>query len=647
MTNPAPLLRRFVALLCAAASCVSSSTSAADLSDRQFVEQLVAQADSGDPASALVQSAGERGIAAALLCADHLDERKPQRSRILYEAIAVAANCRRSHAEVLRLYHPAAFRLFHTTDGLADQRRIAAGLAWKEWPASMPEALVRAAPLPTLDWLQAQAASNAPALDKLRLLWRPLGWWLRTHNERQHTRGFHDMIAAFTSNPVITRDGPTRAALLQLIADAAADNSLAFVIQQLGAEQPEARAAAVGALGQWCGSHQHEVGAGNEHAPAEFIRLAREEKEPAVLLKLAAAAEAWPEDARLGEAMMELFIRWSAATSHRAILCRAILFSVAKTRWPQRGQIILRAFDTPDDGVMGVALQAVAAHPLAELAPRTLALLDAYQDAQPHLIDAVGALADPKATPQLLRWLERERNVAVRLKLALALEKIPGEASGRALSDLLSHEAEPLLAEHLCRIASRRELPGAAAVLAALAEDATAPMIIRGQAVWALGRYEEPAARECLARLAREPEKYFSTPDGRDSEPESPELARLSITLARLRLGAAGMESEVSRRFEEATPAARLTCLLALAEMKRDHPVIASALETGDFAVLLGAVKAAGAAAPAKYHQRLRALRQAPFVASLLESGLDTWQLPAALDQAIREGEKRLPSKIP
>lgn len=639
MIHPAPLLRRFVALLCAAAPCLSSSAPVADISDRQFVERLVAQADAGDSPSALVQSAGERGIAAALLCVDHLDDQKPQRSRLLYETIALAAHCRHSHPEVLRLYHPEAFRLFHTPEGLADQRRIAVGLAWKDWPASLPEALVRAAPLPTLEWLHAQAKSDVPALDKLRRLLRPLGWWLRTHNERQHTPRFHEAIAALTSNPAITRDQPTRAALLQVIADAGATNSLAFVIQQLSAEQPDIRAAAVTALGKLMGSHAHEAPTVIAQAPAAFIRLAAEEKEPTVLLKLAAAAEAWPEDASVGRAMLDLFVRSSTAASHRGILCRAILFSVAKTHWPQRGQIILRAFDTPDDGVMGVALQAVAAHPLPELAPRTLALLDAYKEPQPHLIDAVGGLADPRATPQLLRWLERERNVAVRLKLVLALEKIPGEASGRALSDLLAHEAEPLLGEHLCRIASRRELPGAAAVLASLAEDATAPMNIRGQAVWALGRYNEPAARDCLARLAREPGKYFSTPRESETDPESLEEPKLFIALARLRIGEAAMEAEVARFFDSATPAARLTCLLALAEMKRDHPVIASGLDTGDFAVLLGAVKAAGAAAAAKYLGQLRALQQSPFVASLLESGLDTWQLPAALDEAIREGK--------
>src|SRR5204862_44653 len=121
---------------------------AADFSDRQIVEQLVAEADASDASPALVQSTGERGIATALICAEFLDERKPRRSQVLYETIALAGNCRRSHPEVLRLYHPEAYRLFHSPDGVASQHQIAIGLAWKEWPASLPDAVVRAAPVP-------------------------------------------------------------------------------------------------------------------------------------------------------------------------------------------------------------------------------------------------------------------------------------------------------------------------------------------------------------------------------------------------------------------------------------------------------------------------------------------------------------------
>ena len=50
---------------------------------------------------------------------------------------------------------------------------------------------------------------------------------------------------------------------------------------------------------------------------------------------------------------------------------------------------------------------------------------------------------------------------------------------------------------------------------------------------------------------------------------------------------------------------------------------------------------------PKVVHARLIALRESPFIASLLASGLDTWKLPAALEEAIREGNNAQPSKRP
>jgi hypothetical protein len=647
----ADTLRRFVASAACFCAVASAAEFAADLSDRQLVERLVAQADSGEsPSIVLAQTVGERGISAALVSAEFLDEQKPHRSQALYEVISLAATCRRSHSEVLRLYQPDAYRLFYITG----QRRFAAGLTWKEWPAALPEAMVRVAPLPTLEWLRAQAASSAPALDKLRLLWKPLGWWLRSHNERQHTQQWHEAIAALTLNRAITSDLPTSSALLQLIADAGATSSLEFVLRHLEpvvrasrpepatnseGETPSLRSAAVMALGQMLGPHMRcctpagVIDSALAQSLPIIIRLAHEEQDDAVLIKLAAAAEAWPDDEQLGQAMLDLFKRNSSAEVRRAIL-----FSTAKTKWPQRATLILAAFEAPDQGVLGVALQAVAAYPLPDFVSPTLALLQAEKEPSPHLIDAAGALGDQRATPKLLAWLKQERNVALRIKLALALEKIPGVDSGRALTDMLEHETEPLLAEHLCRIASRRDLPNAVAVLVSLAEDITAPMVIRGQAIWALGHYAETTAGECLKRLADAPQKYFADSSSPDTAHDSSGQARLFVTLAGFRQNMTGIDAEVARCFESGTPAARLTCLLALTEINRDHPIIASGLESGDFAVLLGAVRAASASNPSKYYSRFVALRDSVFVSSLLTSGLDSWGLPAALDEAIRKG---------
>jgi len=233
-----------------------------------------------------------------------------------------------------------------------------------------------------------------------------------------------------------------------------------------------------------------------------------------------------------------------------------------------------------------------------------------------------------------LEWLKKERNIALRLKLALALAKIPGAESAAALSELVAKETDPLLVEHLCRIASRRLLSPALPTLISLAEDSSAPESIRGQAIWALGRYAAPSAQDCLARL-----KLSAISLG-NTDPLSTHL-----TLAFFRSDTPGSERELSLHFEKGTPAQKLTCLLALTELKRDHPVISTSLESPDFAVLLGGVKAAVAADPRKYHAKLAALRSSPFVSSLLNSGLDSWGLPAALDAALEQGAAEPNSK--
>jgi hypothetical protein len=79
--------------------------------------------------------------------------------------------------------------------------------------------------------------------------------------------------------------------------------------------------------------------------------------------------------------------------------------------------------------------------------------------------------------------------------------------------------------------------------------------------------------------------------------------------------------------------------LRSLAQIKLDSPLIAVGLGSDDFAVLEAAVRAARAGAPAKYAADLAALRTSPFIAALLTSGLDTHQLPAALDGAIEAGK--------
>lgn len=636
-------LRAIACFLCA---CFLVTTAwAGEQTERKIIEQLVNEADAGRPTSELVEAAKEQGIASALAAAEFLDEQKPARAQALYEVISLTANCRRWQPEILRLYQPEAYRVFHTPEGQDTEQRLAQGFAWKTWPAALPEAVVRAAPQPTIEWLSEQSLSKAPDFAKLRALLKPLGYWLRSYSERTEAGAFRRVLCELSANRAIMSDVPTGAMVLRTIGDAKALRAIDFVLPQTHAASAELRAAAVEAMGQLVARATREgdlaqtLDAERTQALPELIRLAHEERDSAVLAKLATAAEAWLDEPRMGQAMLDLFER-----SEDALTQRNILFAVSKTRWPQRGAIIQRGLSSAANGVAGVALEAVGAHPLPELAPAVLAMLEAQKEAQPNLIDAAGALGDVRALPVLLRWLEQERNLALQLKLTSALQNIPAEASGAALAKLLATSADPVLVEHLCRIASARELVGAVPTLCALAEDTTAPLTIRGQASWALGRYRELAARECLERLSRAPEKYFPT-TGLTLLPESLEQARLSIVLARWRQGNEELAPTVTQLYASGTPGVKLNCLLALAEIGRDHPIIETALGATDFPVLLGGVRAAGAAAPAKYLPRLRALRASPFIDSLSASGLDTWRLPIALENAIQAAAK--PASIP
>ncbi len=589
------------------------------------IEELMERADSKDVPAALVKEASDLGIAAALAGAGYLDERKFDRAQVLHEVMTVAGNVRRTHGELLRLYNPDAYRLFYTPEGAADQQRLGAGLAWKKWPAALPEAMVGLAPLPLIEWLNTQAKASKPELDKIALIARPLGWWLRTQSERQHMAAFRESIVALTANPVVSADASTTAALLRLIADAGAIGALDFAVTQTGSAVPDVRANAAEALGRLPAT---------EAGLVALVKLASAEQEPDVLTRLATAAENWSYDARIGEAMLGLYSRVTDT-----LVRRTILFTVIKARWSQRSAIIKAAFNEPGGGVVGVALEAISAKPVPELADDVFTLMGNVDTAQPSLIDGAGAFGEERFAAPMIAWLKAEKNVAVQAKLVLSLERIPGDETTAALADLLSNTGNPYLAEILCDVASRRDLDAALPVLIALAEDTTAPMSVRGKAVWALGRYTSSAARESLAKLRRDPAAYFKTAEGVPLVPESLEQVRLYLALAALRQGDKAAGAEVTALYKDGTPGTRLACMLAFAELRRDDPLIVSALASTDVAELQGGVQAAALANPEGYHDRLAALEKTPWVAAVLESGLDIGLLPVAFDYALRKPE--------
>lgn len=607
--------------------CGSADRSA----DVTAIRRLLAEEETGSPSLETVESLRKAGITAALAAAGCLDEAKPAQAEMLCDVIATAGKCRRMHPEILRLYQPAAFELFYSPAAAEAQKPLAVGLGWKAWPRSLPDAVIRAAPLPTIAWMKAQAAATDPDLEKLRTLSHSLGWWLRAENERQHAGEFLAAIVAACGNPAIAGDPPTAAALLRLVGDARVTAAGDWVIRMLGAPDEEVRMAAAVAVGRVSDDGKP----GSPRPPAElrsnavgaWLERLRSETSPPVLAKLAQAAEAWPESREVGRAMNELLLR-----STDAEVRRSIMFAVANTRWPDRHAMILATLQKATGGVLGAALDAVSVHPDASYRPAIAELLAEEPEAQPQLIDAVGAVGDPESLTTLLAWLKREKNPAVRMKIILAINRIPGEATSRVLSEMLGNVAESLQADLLCRIASQRSLPGAARFLGSLAEDVTAPVAIRAQAIWALGNYSDEEALKSLRRLTDDPARYFPDLAADRLIPEPLEQARLFIDLARLRQGDRTAEVEVAKRFRAATPATQVAVLRSLAQIKLDSPMIAAGLKSGDFAVLEAAVRAARAGDPAAYAADLAALRQSPFLAALLASGLDTRQLTAALD---------------
>jgi hypothetical protein len=607
--------------------------SAAEGGDVTAIRGILSGEEAGPGASAAIDSLRKSGISAALAAATLLDENKPAEAERLFEIIAAIAKCRRMHPEVLRMYHPAAYELFHTPTAAEAQQPLAVGLEWKAWPRSLPEAMVRAAPLPTIGWLTAQIASPSPELGKLRLIFPALGWWLGTDHERQYADEFRRLAAACAAHPAITADAASAAALLKLIAEARAVAAGDWVIQMLDAPEEELRRAAANALARIAGEGAPVSADFQNRALAAWLSRVRIEQAPAVLAKLAEAGEAWPRSREVGQALSEAFGRTADPEAKRSIL-----FAVANTEWPDRQALIRQTLEHAAGGVLGAALDAAAVHPDASYLPAIRELLAERPDASPQLIDAIGAAGDTAALGQLLDWLSREKNPALRMKLILAIDRVPGEVSDRILTDLLAKVAEPLQADLLCRIAGQRTLPGGTRFLAGLAEDVTAPVSIRARAIWALGHYADAEARESLRRLSAETPRYFPEWAAERLIPEPLEQARLFIDLARLRQGDQAVGEEVVRRFNAATPATQVEVLQALAQIRIDSPLITTGLQSGDYAVVEAAARAAGAADPAKYAALLERIRRAPFVSALLTTGLDARQLPAALDEAIKGG---------
>ena len=115
----------------------------------------------------------------------------------------------------------------------------------------------------------------------------------------------------------------------------------------------------------------------------------------------------------------------------------------------------------------------------------------------------------------------------------------------------------------------------------------------------------------------------------------------MMVALAMIQLHDPAGDAKLQEAYDRGTATAQLNALIMLGQIGHDHPIVSQGLSTCDtVAVIFGATRAAMTANPKKYHDRLVALRHAPFIEALLDSGLDSARLRVTLDAAIAAGEK-------
>lgn len=607
-----------------AAVVLENPASTIEAKARALARRAADSADAGQAAPELPEQAAELGVAAALACLEFLDDAHPLRRRPLHAVIAAATVGRAWPAEILRHYDPAAWHLFYHADGRREQERLGACLQWSVWEPATTEVLVRAAPVPALAWLEQQARAPEPAFDHLLALWKTWGLWVRSGRELQHLDALGHGIAKLATNAAVLRHPAARAALAKFAGECEAGAAVPFLSASLRTgETAEIRGHAAIALGR----------CGGADALAALTRHAALEGDAAVLVKLAAALETWPEDATAGATLLAMFERVPEPAVRRSVL-----FAAISGRWPQRSALVLRALREDAGGVAGVALLAAAARAEPAARESVLAFAAAARTAQPNLIDALGALREPRAGEILSRWALVERNVSLQLKLVQALRAVGGADVRATLVKLLQTGTDGLVVEHIILALEELAVADAVPMLLTLAADGTAPVGVRLQAIRALGVFPRPEVRALLAGLTTRVEAEFGVAEegaSRGAREDRIEQARVYLAIARLRLGAPAAADEIGRTFARGTASVRFITLQLLGALKQDHAVIRDGLNAGDFAVLLAAVTAARRTQPASYRAELERLAAGPFIRGLGQSGVDALNFEDLLGDAL------------
>ena len=602
------------------------------LSTKEVVEELLSRSKAGEWTGNLTNVIARHGMRAAEIAAENFDEANGQ-NEALCKLIARVGRIRKSYLATVQLYDPAAFDVFYTVKGRKIQERIAQGLGWKEWPPSLSAAVVRAAPFAGLVWLNEQSRAEKPNWPQVQALVTEWGRWINDGNERQYVHHVHTVVASFLEHEDLRTHPEAQAVLLSIVsqsrpsgccstqANAAAKLIGMSLLERLettavtasNSSSPAVRTQAMKALGRL----------GSETAEKAFLNRLSEESDSEVLVNAANASSEFKNKEATGNAMLALFAR-----EQDIEVRKAILFAAESADWPQTEALLLKAFEQPGDGLLGVALGLAAEHEMSpDMKAKVLNAGVEYESLTPALIDAIGRVGNEAAAMLLAGRLPDEKNEAVRLKLLLALEKTGTEVARKTFMRLLQEEASPLVMEHLIAIAGRLRLGQASKQLMSLAEDPTAPLMLRSQALWSLGAFNTEEVKDFLKTY--EPE----LPEGIPPESSS-QVLNQAAALAKFRIHSKDGEPAVQHCYDRASPSDRLSMLMGLAEAGLAHPIIAQSLKSQEFIEVYGAIRAAGTLDKDTYSAELESLEKSILFAAMLSLPLDLLGLPGYFDKA-------------